>query len=90
MFNLKKVFAKNVTILLGDQDIDPNHKSLRRTPEAMKQGEHRFQRGHTFYQACQKMAVESGFAFNWDLQTAPGIAHSNKLMASPAGKVIFQ
>ncbi len=87
---LQKVFAKKVTILLGDQDIDPNHKSLRRTPEAMKQGVHRFQRGHTFYQMCQQMAAELCVELNWDLQTVPGVAHSNSKMAPAAAEVLFK
>ena len=87
---LRKVFAKKVTILLGDQDTDPNHRSLRRTPEAMKQGVHRFQRGHTFYEMCQQMAAELGVELNWDLQIVPGVAHSNSKMAPAAAEVLFK
>jgi hypothetical protein len=87
---LRKVFAKKVTILLGDQDTDPNHRSLRRTPEAMKQGVHRFQRGHTFYEVCQQMAAELGVELNWDLQIVPGVAHSNSKMAPAAAEVLFK
>lgn len=88
--SLRKLFSKNVTILLGDQDIDPNHSSLRRTPQAMLQGEHRFQRGHTFFQTCKQMAEKLGAKFNWDLQVVPGVAHSNRQMAPSAAKVLFQ
>lgn len=88
--NLKKIFAKKVTILLGDQDTDVNHKSLRRTPEAMKQGAHRFQRGHNFYQSCQQKATELGVELNWDIQIVPGVAHSNSKMAPAASEVLFK
>lgn len=88
--DLKRVFQKPVTILLGDQDIDPNHPQLRRTPQAMKQGIHRFQRGHTFYNACKRMADSLGVKFRWDLQIVHGVAHSNRRMAPAAGKVLFQ
>jgi hypothetical protein len=88
--SLRKLFAKQVTILLGDQDTDPDHDSLRRTPQAMLQGAHRFQRGHTFYQACKQMAASLGVEFRWDLQIVPGVAHSNSKMAPSAAKVLFQ
>lgn len=87
--HLKKVFAKPVTILLGDRDIDPNHPQLRRTPQAMKQGRHRFERGHNFFAACKKMADSLRVPFNWDLQIVPGVAHSNAKMAPAAGDVLF-
>ncbi len=87
---LKKVFSKPVTILLGDQDTDPNHPQLRRTPQAMKQGKHRFERGHNFFNACKKMADSLGVPFKWDLKIVPGIAHSNAKMAPAAGKILFQ
>jgi hypothetical protein len=88
--SLRKLFTKKVTILLGDQDTDPNHRSLRRTPQAMLQGAHRFQRGHTFYQNCKQMAATLGVQFRWDLQIVSGVAHSNSKMAPSAAKVLFQ
>ena len=71
---LSEVLQKKVTVLLGDQDIDPNHKSLRRTPQAMKQGEHRFMRGHNFFEACKKKAAELNVDFNWEIKIVPGVA----------------
>ena len=61
---LRKLFIKKVTLLLGDLDTDPNHSSLRRTPQAMLQGAHRFERGHMFYMACQKKAAALGIPSN--------------------------
>ncbi len=88
--SMRKLFTKKVTILLGDQDTDPNHRSLRRTPQAMLQGAHRFQWGHTFHQACKQMAATLGVQFRWDLQIVSGVAHSNSKMAPIAAKVLFQ
>lgn len=90
MESLRKLFTKKVTTLLGDQDTDPNHRSLRRTPQAILQGAHRFQRGHTFYQACKQMAATLGEQFRWDLQIVSGVSHSNSEMAPSAAKVLFQ
>jgi hypothetical protein len=88
--SLRKLFAKKVTILLGNMDTDPDHSSLRRTPQAMQQGAHRFQRGHTFYRACKQIAEKLGVQFRWDLEVVSGVAHSNRQMAPSAAKVLFE
>lgn len=87
--NLSKAFQQRVIVLLGDKDIDPNHKSLRRTPQAMEQGEYRFKRGHTFFESCKKKAAELNVDFNWDIQIVPGVAHSNSKMAPAAAEVLL-
>ena len=38
-----------LTILLGEDDNDPNSKYLRRTPEALAQGAHRLARGRILF-----------------------------------------
>lgn len=81
---LKKALQLPVTILLGDQDTDPRHESLRRRPEAMAQGEHRFARGHTFFEAARDSAAQFNVPFNWQLATVPGAGHDNQLMAPAA------
>ncbi len=43
--DIKVALQRQLVVLLGTADIDPNHKNLRRTPEAMAQGPHRFARG---------------------------------------------
>ena len=85
---LEKALQLPVTILLGDEDTDPDHQSLRRTPEALVQGEHRFARGQAFFEASRSAARELGAPFNWQLVTVPGADHDNRLMA-PAASGIF-
>lgn len=82
--NLKQALQLPVTILLGDQDNDPNHESLRRAPEAMAQGEHRLARGHSFFEAAQAVAKQLDVPFNWQLITVDGADHNNQLMAPAA------
>jgi hypothetical protein len=88
--NLREAFAKEVTVYLGDADTDTESASLRRTPEAMAQGRHRFERGNNFYEECREAAAAQGVKFNWRLAVAPGIAHSNTGMAVFAEKVLFE
>jgi hypothetical protein len=87
--DLRKLFGRKVTVLLGEQDTDTAHSSLRRTPQAMKQGAHRFERGHTFYRSCKQMADSLKAEFTWYLQLVPGVAHSNKGMSKGAEEVFF-
>ena len=81
---LKLALQLPVTILLGDKDTDPNHKSLRRKPEAMAQGEHRFARGHSFFDAAEAAAKQLDVPFNWQLISVDGADHDNRLMAPAA------
>jgi len=46
---LKSALIKNVLLLLGDKDNDPNHKNLHPAPEAMQQGLHRFARDLSYH-----------------------------------------
>lgn len=82
--------AANLVILLGDQDNDPGHESLRRTPEAMRQGEHRLERGHEFFAAGRALAEKLGVAFNWRIATVPGVAHDNTGMAPAAARYMAE
>lgn len=81
---LKLALQLPVTILLGDKDTDPNHKSLRQKPEAMAQGEHRFARGNSFFSAAEAAAKQLDVPFNWQLITVDGADHDNRLMAPAA------
>ncbi len=86
---LRAAFAKQVTVLLGDADTDPNHEKLRRTPQAMKQGAFRFERGRKFYEACRRAAELRRIPFAWKMQVAPGVAHRNRDVAPHAAKILF-
>jgi hypothetical protein len=84
-----QALARSVIILLGDQDTDPQHQSLRRNPEADAQGLNRFERGQNFFARAQQAAAALQVPFNWTLDTAPGIAHVNKDMAPFAVRHLF-
>ena len=78
-----------MTILLGENDTDPNASSLRKTEEAMRQGIHRFQRGNYFYNMAKDKAGELGVIFNWKIQTVPNVGHSNSEMAPIAAQIFI-
>ncbi len=86
---LSRFFERDITVLLGDKDVDTKHSSLRRTPQAMRQGAHRFARGNNFYKICSLQAQSLGISFSWKLQEVPGAAHSNAAMAPNAAAILF-
>ncbi len=89
MQNIKKFFEKHLIVLLGTADTIRTSPSLRRTPEAMKQGAFRLQRGKNFFAFCQRKAAELGLKFNWELKFAPNVGHSNNKMKLFAEKYLF-
>jgi len=84
---LADFYARPVVILLGEADTlqTPN---LRQTPEAMRQGPHRFARGQNYFAIARGEAERLGVPFNWRLETVPGVAHSNGELAQPAAAII--
>jgi alpha-beta hydrolase superfamily lysophospholipase len=81
---LREALAKDVVILLGDQDIDAQHESLNRSARAMMQGPHRFARGEAFFAAAKRLAEANKWDFGWSLRVIPGVAHSNEGIAAGA------
>ncbi len=86
--SLKIALQKDVMILLGDKDNNPNHKHLRRTPEALRQGAHRFARGVYFLRNAQSTADKLGVPLAWRIGVARGAKHSNAQMALAAAPLI--
>lgn len=81
---LKSVFARNLLVLLGEDDVDPNHKHLPKSREANAQGDNRLERGRYFFQTAKNQASNLKTPFNWSLRTVPGVAHSDSGMAKAA------
>ncbi len=83
-----QAFGRRVVVLLGGADTDPNHYQLRRTPQAMLQGVNRLERGYAFYERARRAAAELQTPFNWLVEVAPGVPHSNARMAPFAAKYV--
>lgn len=86
----KGAFGTRLTILLGENDNDPESRSLRRSASVMFQGRHRLERGTRFFAAARALSAETGADFNWRLETVPGVAHSNAGMAEAAARLLFR
>jgi poly(3-hydroxybutyrate) depolymerase len=88
--SLGKSLGRDVVIMLGELDRDPNHSQLRRTPGAMAQGTNRYERGETFFREARDRAKELGSAFGWRIQPVPGAAHENSKMSRAAAAVLME
>jgi len=86
--DLAPLFAKNLIILLGEDDTRQT-RSVRQTPEAMEQGAHRLARGRYYYATGKRVATVLELPFNWRIQTVPGVGHSNGGMVPTAAKILF-
>ena len=75
-------------LLLGEADVNPDDPGLRKTPEAMKQGLTRYERGHAFFEAGKQVAEVRGLDSNWKLSTVPGVAHEGQKMAPAAASIL--
>ena len=87
--SLEQAFGQKLTIMLGRNDNDETHGSLRRTAEANSQGPHRLARGRHFYWRSKEIAHQLRLPFLWRLKEVTGVAHSGRYMAGPAADVLF-
>lgn len=75
-------------VLLGDADTRTDSNSLRRTPEAMAQGPHRFSRGQFFFHAVTGFAERLKVPHQWQMRFVPDVGHDGDLMAPHAAAIM--
>lgn len=85
---LARAFTRPLIVLLGDADTDPHDRQLHRSAGALAQGAHRYARGQAFFEQSQRAAASMGVAFAWQLEIAPGVAHSNTRMSAHAARFV--
>lgn len=85
---IRDALGTRLIVLLGEADNNPNHRYLRRSSEAMAQGAHRFERGQKFFATARQRAESTGARFAWQLETVPGVGHSNRKMAPAAAELL--
>jgi len=84
---LRRYVEAPLVLYLGTADTDPQHRSLDREPEAMKQGESRYLRGLACFAAAEKLARARGWKFGWRKVEAPGIEHdAAKMFDAPQAR----
>lgn len=80
--------SRDLTLLLGDADTIANY-GLRMTPEAVRQGLNRFERGNTFYDYGKHLADSLGVTFGWTKVICPHVDHNEEKTAAAAAEIFF-
>jgi poly(3-hydroxybutyrate) depolymerase len=88
--DVRAFLARPLVLQLGEADTNPQHRSLRRTPEADRQGLHRFARGLNYLAVGKREAERRGVRLAWKLVTVPDVGHSNEKMAEHAARELFR
>lgn len=80
---------RNITYLLGQQDIDPNHPALDKSCAAETQGAYRLVRGHNYFDYLMRRHPQG---LPQRLVEVPGVGHDgDRMFTSPAGQAaLFQ
>jgi dienelactone hydrolase len=83
---LRDYLSAPLTLYLGTDDIYPR-PSFDDSPEAMKQGRHRLERGRNCFTFAKELAARKGWPFNWRIVETPGIGHdAARMFAAPESK----
>ena len=86
---LRAFFQRPMLVLLGEDDNDPHHSQLPNEEGAMRQGPHRFARGHRYLEVAKREAQRLGVPLKWEIATAPRVGHSNPGMAPHVARFLF-
>ncbi|GLU45350.1 hypothetical protein [Allomuricauda sp. NBRC 101325] len=82
--DLQKSYKKRLIVLLGELDNDPSLGTFRTTDLAMEQGEHRLERGTTFFNVNKELTSKNNWTFNWEFETVKEVGHDYKKMSENA------
>tara|TARA_B110000483_G_scaffold178740_1_gene211366 strand:+ start:2819 stop:3745 length:927 start_codon:yes stop_codon:yes gene_type:complete len=83
------LFSKQLTILVGSNDNDPNSSALRHNSIVDLQGLNRLDRAISFYNNTQSKAASLSINFEWDFVINPNEGHNYLIAVSKAADIIF-
>lgn len=87
--NLASLFAKNIFIVIGEADNNPNEGGLRRNSIVDLQGTNRYARAQYFFNQSNAIATGNNQSFNWQYKSLPNVGHNVVLTANYAFDSIF-
>ena len=76
---LRRYLAARLTLFQGTGDVLPSN-NFDQSPEGMRQGSHRLERGRTAFEFAQNLARQRGWTFNWRKVETPDIGHKAAYM----------
>lgn len=83
---LRNAFACNFTLLLGTADT--NYANMRNDPDALAQGNTRYDRGHFYFRRSRAVAAQLGAPFDWRLREVAGVGHEAARMSPTAAAIL--
>lgn len=87
--DLSPVFGKEVFVIVGSDDVDPNSAGLRHTPEADAQGLNRLERAQYFYNESRNIADGLGVSINWSYHLVPNTGHDGESNVNFAADLLY-
>lgn len=86
----KRALESNLVLLLGEDDTSEDSRHLRKSPLAVEQGAHRFERGLNFYLSGRAAAACLGTRLGWSEVRVPGVGHDQSAMAIAASSILTE
>ncbi|MEC5317622.1 hypothetical protein VSX61_01515 [Brenneria populi subsp. brevivirga] len=83
---LADYFAKPMLITVGEKDNDPYHPLLRRSYQAMAQGDSRLVRAKNYFLTARQQAKHDKIDLNWRFTTVPDVGHNGTKMSAYAAE----
>lgn len=88
--DVQRLLAAPLTLLLGEEDKRADSAALDHSPEAERQGPHRFARGEFFFRAGRAEAEARGLDCAWRIRGVPGIGHDGRAMSRACAALWFE
>jgi pimeloyl-ACP methyl ester carboxylesterase len=89
-FDLSQIFSRDLVVMVGEADIDPNSAGLRHNNTVDLQGDNRLERAQHFYQRGEQLAGNMGSAFTWRYVSLPGVGHESRPGAVAAVGLLYR
>lgn len=86
---LKELFSRKLTIMIGEDDTDPNSFALRHNEFADAQGLNRYDRAVHFYSESQAFALELGVSYKWQFKVVANAGHDFSATSSNAVALLY-
>lgn len=87
--NFMDVFSKELYILIGTEDNDPDAPGLRHNNFADAQGLDRLSRAQFFYSTSEEIAKKNAVSYNWKLNLIPTADHNLSYTAQAAINILY-
>ena len=83
------MLSREVLFLLGENDTDPNHSLLNKSPGSIKQGLNRYERGVSYFDHLVKLADNYQVPLRWRYKLILDSDHDMEAISQPAIKFLL-